>query len=274
MKKTISFILAAMLLLVGCSTRESNNKWKPQHVSENIKPYAEKALNIVEQYLAFDISLEEFYADMSDVNNRLDWDDFLDWDDLEKTNIADLTVCNAISDLYYHYDEFTDNAFRMYRDILRFQLGQNVKDTIYSPAKNIRAYDDESQYIAKQLKLEDLPIFDASVYIFDDSSLPTVSLTFDLANGVTPEDAFTHSKTLIQQMKKHEICLDYLTIYYHIYGQTTFIVDVRLNDSGEYALDLSFIDDKNTEREYFEPTDENVEQMVIAATAYVSDYVK
>lgn len=268
MKKTISFILAAMLLLVGCTTQESDNKWKPQHVSDNIKPYAEKALDIVEQYLAFEISLNEFYADMSDVNNRLDWDD------RGENNLADLTICTAISDLYYHYDEFNDNAFRLYRDVLRFQMGQNAKDTTHSPPKTIRAYDDESQYLAKQLKLEDLPIFDASVYIFDDSSLPTVSLTFDLANSVIPEDVFAHYKTLIKQAEKNEILLDFLTIYYHVYGQTAFAIDISLDDSGKYALALSLIDDEAAEREYVESTDANIERMIISATAYVSDYVK
>ena len=268
MKKTISFILAAMLLLVGCSTKESDNKWKPQRVSENIKPYAEKALNIVEQYLAFDISLEEFYADISDIHDRIDYEDG------EDHNTADLAVLSAISDLYFSYDEYSDRTFRLYRDILRFQLGQSVKKETYSAAKTLYAFDEESERIGKQLKLQELPMFESSVYVLDSSPVPTILLYFDLANGITPEDVFTHYKTILGLAKQHDICLDDLIIYYRVYGQIVFTIDLRLEDSGEYTLSLGFDASATAVREYIEPTDANIQKMIIAATAYVSDYVK
>ena len=274
MKKTISFILVVLLLLVGCTTQVADNKWKPQHVSDNIKSYAEKALDLVDQYLAFEISLKEFNAGMEEVFNRLDWYELLGTH--EQKNYADIAASSAIWDLHLYYDDFNfnDNAFRMYRDILRFQLGQNVKGATHSPTKTIRTGDEESQSLAKQLKLQEFPIFDAYIDIYDDSSLPTVSLTFDLANNVMPENVFTHYKTLIKQVKKREIGLDSLTIYYHIYGQTAFEIDVSLYDSGEYFLALNLINDEAAEPEYIEATDENIERMVVAATAYVSDYMK
>ena len=274
MKKTICFILAVLLLFVGCTTQESDNKWKPQHVSDNIKPYAEKALDLVDQYLAFELSLEELNAGLEEVFDRFDWYELLTAPNQESR--ADIAASSAIWDLYLYYDDFNfnDNAFRMYRDILRFQLGQNVRGATHSPTKTIRTGDEESQSLAKHLKLQEFPIFDAYVDFVGDPPLPSISLTFDLSNNVIPEDVFSYCKTLIKQVKKLEIGLDSLTIYYHIYGQTAFEIDVSLYDSGEYFLALNLINDEAAEPEYIEATDENIERMVVTATAYVSDYMK
>lgn len=274
MKKTICFILAVLLLFVGCTTQESDNKWKPQVVSDNIKPYAEKTLDLVDQYLAFEISLEELNAGLEEVFDRFDWYESLTASN--QASHADIAAFSAIWDLYLYYDyfNFNDNAFRMYRDILRFQLGQNVRGATHSPTKTIRTGDEESQSLAKNLKLQEFPIFDAYVDFVGDPPLPSISLTFDLANNVIPEDVFSYCKTLIKQVKKLEIGLDSLTIYYHIYGQAAFEIDVSLYDSGEYSLALNLINDEAAEPEYIEATDENIERMVVAATAYVSDYMK
>lgn len=274
MKKIVVIFLAALILLTGCNAQSASKTWRPHTVSENIKPYAEKALNLVEQYLSFEITLKEFYEGISSVHNRIDRDD------CEDQNSADSSVCSAIFDLYLYYDEFNDNTFRMYRDILRFQLGQTADGT-YSPSKRISAMDYENPFdeskanqIGKRLNLQQLPVHDASICLSGDPSLPTIYLTFDLMNGITPEDVFAHFNALIDSAQNEGICIDTLFIFYHIYGQTAFSVHVMANDSGEYTMALGLDTRSAADREYVALTDENIQRMIDSASSYVSNYTK
>lgn len=268
MKHICVFLVCLCLLLSGCQNTTTSEHWQPSITSANIEPYAEKALGIVEQYLAFEITLSEFSAGISEVYNRLDWDD------CEENNSADTAVCSTISDLYFHYDEFNDNAFRMYRDILIFQLGGIAKDETYPPAKRINAFEEESKNLANRLKLQSFPASDVSIYAFEESSFPLVLITFDLANGVMPEDVFNYYKTLINYAKQEDVRIDSLTIFYHIYGQLAFAIDAISNESGTYTLSLDLDVGNITKKEYVESTDENINQMIIEASTYVSDYTK
>jgi len=267
MKKPISFILAAMLLLAGCSTKESDNKWKPQHVSDNIKPYAEKTLDLVDQYLAFEISLKELGAGIEEVHNRLDWDD------CEENNSADTAVCSAISDLYYNRTEPGDNTFRMYRDILCFQLGESTSGETYLPQKNIQTYESEGDHLVDLLKLQAFPASDVSVYIIEDSQLPHVWMTFDLMTGVMPEDVFAHCETFFKKASLEGVRSD-LIISYNVCGQLAFSVDALSNDAGSYTLFLNLDTGNIQERKFVEPTADNIEKMIRSASAYVSDHIK
>lgn len=267
MKKVASVFLAALLLITGCSTQSANKKWKPQHVSDNIKPYAEKALEVIDQYLAFEISLKEFSASIEELHNRLDWDD------CEENNSADTAVCSILSGLYFHSDAFTDNTLRMYRDILCFQLGKGTSGEQYLPPKNIQTYEPQGDHLVDILKLKSFPVSDVSVHISQNSQPLLVMMTFDLMNGVIPKDAFTHCETFFKKASLEGIRSD-LIVYYNVCGQLAFSVDALANDSGSYTLFLNLDTGSITERKFVDPTADNIEKLINDASDYVSDYLK
>lgn len=233
MKKMIVLLLCLGLLFAGCSTsKEDSNGWKPLLASDEVIPYAEQAIEILDSYLGFDMSADEATKALDRLVDRVE---SLDIDSLEilkgtsDYNETDYNIAYNIDFLSIgSIDDRTDKECMMYRDFFRFSIGEKVSGKTYSPKKRIS----KDNPLSQKLVDSDIPISKA----YDDSNgNAKITLFFDYCNGVKVEYIYDYVRKVIRSAERQEILLEDITVWYHCYDQEVFILSIDLSKDPIYG---------------------------------------
>lgn len=224
MKKILSLaILTSLLILAGCS---GSDTWKPESTSQEIRPYVERAIEIIDSYLGFDISAEQANTAFTELYSRLEPLGVTDTD--SSYSFVDRTAVLAIMRL--SHSDFTDTEYRETRDILAYQIGESVSGKAFPVKKDLNIFEDEQ--VPEALRDFDAPAYSSSVFEFSDGY--HFSLYFDAINGIAPSDLLTYANTIIDSVLKvtdssHKTSFN-VHIGYNYYEQTVFGLYLQLDD--------------------------------------------
>lgn len=181
----ISLILA--MLLLGCSSEDT---WKPEEASKEIRPYIERAIEIIDNYLSFDISQEDAKKAFTELSNRISSLNITEID--SGYSDADKSIAYEIKSLTY--GNRTDLEYHQSRDILSFQIGKDVSGKAYPVEKESDIFEDEP--VHQSIKEFDAPASRCLTGELSNNAL-LISIDFDAINGIKPSDVLSYTNTLI-----------------------------------------------------------------------------
>lgn len=249
MKRIFIIPLILAMLLFGCSSEDT---WKPEIASKEIRPYAERAIEIIDSYLSFDISQDDAETAFTELANRIG--------SLNITEInsgysnADKSIAYEIQSLSYGYQ--TDLEYRQGRDILAFQIGKDVSGKAYPVEKESNIFEDKP--VHQELKEFDAPVSLCVIGDMGDNPF-WISIYFDAMNGIAPFDLLSYTNELIDIISNIGATspeLEFqINIGYQYYEQFVFrlrlnlkgtTIDGFLSSSVDHIMDFDSLDEIET----------------------------
>ena len=208
MKKIRTFcvasILMACILLCGCS---SNPSYKVQCAkSSSVVKVAENAIEIIDRYLDYKISVEEMQDQLIPLYQRLGGD-YKDYDisEQEQEHTIAYNLC-MISDFANRY---SDEEILLRRDTIAANAGISVSGTVF---QNTDIFDEDDMLEKFDLRLEG--ISDLRIFKKDDGRY-MVSAAFDFSHGFTS----TNVQEYFEKMSQHSDDCSSVTAEIQYYGQ-------------------------------------------------------
>ena len=224
-KRLIAFISCAVLLLCTAACGSGVAKWKPARASDEIAPYARRAIEIIDEYLDFEMSADEAEKELRELHVRMIPLNISEGD--SGYNVADQKIDYYIDWLtMFSMSNHTDAELREYRDILAFQIGEKVSGKTYTALKSTPTGTENklSQYI----DLENTP-FDVGT-INQTADYCFVTLSFDTRNGVTAQDIQKSIESAFNSAGKEDSISFNITVYIYCYDQPAVCISVHSND--------------------------------------------
>lgn len=205
------------------------NRWKPVTASKEVKPYAEEAIEIIEQYLHFDIDEKTADEKIANLQQRIDR---LEIDAEESQyNDADKVIAQAIDLLEIVSIKYKkDIELKQTVDILSVQIGKKPSGEMYDP-KEFTYSDLESA--ADLFNMKNFSAVNCSVKAgSDDTAL--IYVNFDAMYGTKATEVQTCTKEIIRTLEASGVHSGSLYITYEYYEQSIFTI--MLTYSNEYGI--------------------------------------
>lgn len=231
MKKIIALLLliAIVFTLSGCG---SSRTWTPATVSSNVKTYVKTTVELLEQYLNFEISEDEFDEKIQEINHRLSQYDLLDSENVE--NQAEYIAARLIDSLAeYGIPYKSDSRIKEKIDILRFQMGEETSGEIYSVTPTTS---DEAQEYIKSLDFADT-LYEICM-LSDTENSKSIYLSYDRRNGETVESI---NRCILGSWDKLFSSENVsLSIFYDCYDQSVVNYTIRYIDGSLEGFIMNF----------------------------------
>lgn len=232
-KQLFSIFIVIALILSGCGenqpTRKNKSmKWEPVLASEEMIPYATRAIEIIDKYLSFQKSWDESREDFMDL--------FFRSADLIYTDIytADHTIKQILSGL--NSNKKSEAEYRYLKDVLCFYAGKPVSGAVYPAEKNIynytEGYDATTDFV-KIVDIDEIPFMSGTAH--NDNLGKEITLNFDQMNGVSVSDLQGYiEKMLIKMQDAGEQNL-MLSVNYSRFEQSIFRIFILKNSELFYG---------------------------------------
>lgn len=242
-KRLIAVISCAALLLCITACGAGSAKWKPARASSEIEPYAQRAIELIDGYLAFELTSDEASEAFRELHVRMIPLDISEED--SGYNVADQRIDYYIDWLaMFSMSNRTDDELREYRDILAFQIGEKVSGKTYAALKGTPTGTESklSQYI----DLESMPFDFGTVNQTADYCF--VTLSFDTRSGVTAQDIQKSIESAFNSAGKEDSKSFNITVYIYCYDQPAVCISVHSNDGSFMGAvrELVATDDENS----------------------------
>ena len=232
--KKLFLLMLCVCLLAGCSSATTSAKWQREPVSADIKPYAKRAVEVIDSYLAFQMSADEAGAALDEVYKRMDGQGIRTKDDVysdhEQSIALDIYLLSGSG-----IARRTDVELRQYRDEIAFAIGEPVTGYVYEAERNIW---DEDDPLADLIDINDIPFDSGSADVtddfyrcslfFDEMNVPKI---LDLQEWITP----IYNCLLTESKNMH------ISIYYDRYGQSVCNISISVYD-GQFSGDVGRMD--------------------------------
>ena len=134
-------------------------------------------------------------------------------------------VYSSVQALYLYSESFSDSDFRRYRDILAFQIGEDVSGVAHDvDVSNWYEFSPEGSVLAEEFDIYSIPAANVSIRTEDDGfKLGYVfSITFDVCNGVYPDNFKEYVDRIKASATEKDIPLEGICIDYFCYEQPVF----------------------------------------------------
>ena len=246
MRKFVAFVclIALLLSFVACGAK-NNNVWVPESVSKDLRPYAETALDILNQYLSFSISSDDAAAKFEELQHRVDTIGIDPYS--ADTSPADSQIIQAIK----HVDMFCfsivseeEDVF-LYKDIISFQLGNSLSGKSY-PADKIYTTEDSKTHLDIFLSVDTAPFSDAFVYYDENGAFWQISLTFDKLNGIAIEGLGKYINEILENAYANDIDSLEIDIHYEVCGQDAATICAEANRDSVYFYSLRSLRERSS----------------------------
>ena len=266
-KRLLAFITSAALLLCLAACGAKTPKWEPERASAEIAPYARRAIEIIDEYLDFELSSDEAEKEFRELHVRMIPLDISEDD--SGYNVADQRIdyyVDWLARLSIKYR--TDAELREYRDIFTFQIGEKVSGKTYTARKSTPSGSDDklSQYI----DIENTPFDFATINQTADYCF--VTLSFDTRNGFTAQDIQNSIGSAFNSAGKEDSKSFNITAYIYCYDQPAACISVHSNDGSFMGAvrELGATDKENSSATLHEfDSMDGLSKAVAAASSFV-----
>lgn len=224
MKRLFVFLITLCILLAGCSTETDSGQWQPIRASAEIEPYARRAIEIIDEYLAFEMTSDEATKAFWELYRRISSFDIIAID--SEYNDADQTIYHSISSLSSgQAKNKSDIEYYQYRDLLSFQVGEPVSGKSYNAERSVPLDDD---YLEELIEIDSIPFNLGSMRVMDDYRHGL--LHFDSRNGVCISDLQQYIETFYESLIDNGITNAGISVYYSCFDQDVFCVSLNIGD--------------------------------------------
>ena len=223
MRKVLAVALALLSVfgLVACGSGDSPDTWTPTRASSEIEPYAQKAIEIIDGYLAFELTVDEATNEFRELRRRIEPFDIRGID--STYNDPDQSIAHIIEMLsILDADTRTDLEYYEYRDILAFQIGEAVSGKSYDPD---RYGIDNCPKMMELFDVEAFPVEYVSELEFEDGWY--WSMTFDELNGVSITDFQGYIESVYDDFINSNMNEGSLSFNYSRYEQDVFYISLN-----------------------------------------------
>ncbi len=218
MKRYFAVFLSLVVLLSGCSSKETAATWTQRKALKEIEPYAQKAIEIIDGYLAFELTADEATNEFESLYQRIEPYDIRGTDSTYSD--PDKTISYVLDSLaIFDADKKTDIEYHQYRDILAFQIGEDVSGKKYDAAQ---MGIDNCVRLAELVNIDAFPFDSAMEYEYN--GYWTWGLTFDEMNGISPSDLQKYIETIISKLQETDIKNYSFNFSYNCYEQDVFTI--------------------------------------------------
>lgn len=124
MRKIVCFLILACVAscFAGCG---NTTRWEPERVSDDLIPYVERTIEIIDGYLNFEIPADEATTQIGEVSNRMGAESIADFDNnypfVERHCASYITRWEK-----FGIDSDSDIELRAARDVLLYAIGNPV----------------------------------------------------------------------------------------------------------------------------------------------------
>lgn len=253
MKKIISItlLICMVLSMAACEGQRKNDTWEPELASTYVRPYAERAIEIIDDYLHFEMNSDEANSAFEELNNRIE---SLDVDMYsQNTNSGDAQIAMAIR----HVDRFcfsilsTDEEVCLYRDIISYQIGEEVSGKTYE-AERVVSPEGGELLLGQFLDIENAPFSSSWVYHDEASDSWYINLKFDKMNDVSLASLDAYIAEILGSADTKGIDSIMLTISYNVYAQEAATVYIIVQEDSFYGYSLRSWHDRKEATEKFQ----------------------
>lgn len=241
MKKLVACIIVAALVCAGCGS--NSDKWVQENASEDVRPYAEQAINIIDEYLAFEISSEEATKSFSELYKRISSLDISGTN--SDYNDQDLIISHSIRMLSIgQINSRSDIELYEYRDTIAFQIVKPTSGKVYEANRNVFNYiynedgdliddPDAEENLSKFLSISSVPFSSASAD--EDLGYWHISIYFDAKNGVGVSSIQKYIKNIYTRFRLKGLTTASVTVHYEKYEQPVFSIHLSIDDGNVYG---------------------------------------
>ena len=231
-KQFLITLIILALILAGCSNGASTSaRWNPVQASDKVVPYAERAIELIDLYLDFDISAKELKSEMSSLYDRMHGSTIQTGDDYNK---ADKEIARYIFDMKSYTK--SDDTCKQYREKISFLIGI-VPNGIVTPAKREISNEEDSISARGNLKnfvdVDSVPF--SRGYADKDIGFWSVRLTFDMENGVKVSDLEKYINQVLQNFKDFDLDSASVSCYYDCFGESVFDIHIHVYEDKVYG---------------------------------------
>ena len=220
----VALVLLSVFGLVACGSGDSPDTWTPTRASSEIEPYAQKAIEIIDGYLAFELTVDEATNEFRELRRRIEPFDIRGID--STYNDPDQSIAHIIEMLsILDADTRTDLEYYEYRDILAFQIGEAVSGKSYDPD---RYGIDNCPKMMELFDVEAFPVEYVSELEFEDGWY--WSMTFDELNGVSITDFQGYIESVYDDFINSNMNEGSLSFNYSRYEQDVFYISLRFTE--------------------------------------------
>lgn len=217
----VALVLLSVFGLVACGSGDSPDTWTPTRASSEIEPYAQKAIEIIDGYLAFELTVDEATNEFRELRRRIEPFDIRGID--STYNDPDQSIAHIIEMLsILDADTRTDLEYYEYRDILAFQIGEAVSGKSYDPD---RYGIDNCPKMMELFDVEAFPVEYVSELEFEDGWY--WSMTFDELNGVSITDFQGYIESVYDDFINSNMNEGSLSFNYSRYEQDVFYISLN-----------------------------------------------
>lgn len=239
----VALVLLSVFGLVACGSGDSSHTWTPTRASSEVEPYAREAIEVIDGYLAFELTVDEATNKFKELGRRIDPLDIRGMDSTYSNpdqRIAYIIETLSILDA----DMRTDLEYHEYRDILAFQIGEKVSGKSYDPNK----YGiDDCPKMLEFFDADTFPIQFAQEIEFDDGWY--WGMTFDELNGVSIKDLQGYIESVhddLDDLINSNTNNISFSFYYKRYEQDVFYISLRF--TGEKLTGAVYRDGEEVEK--------------------------
>jgi len=220
MKRLCVILLAIVIVFTGCSKPE--RMWEASTVAEDILPYAERAVEILEGYQNGEYDARGTRALFNELYEKIDELNINFMISQGKYFSADLCVYNRIEYLARgtHIKYLSDADIEKHIALFRcFQYGE-ISKQVYPPDELFAGGYDPDEYLG------DLSSLATDYFASIETQYPYIHVTFDYINGVKLKDFFSYVKKLNSNLIETGK-LKNLHVEYRCYDQHVISVSIR-----------------------------------------------
>lgn len=224
-KRLLAFLTSAALLLCLPACGAETPKWEPGRASAEIEPYARRAIEIIDGYLAFEMTTEEATEAFRELRKRMNPTEI--WSVDSEYSEPDQVVAQIISGLTIGQADYrTDLEYREYRDVLAFQIGEEVSGKVYKSDRSVLS--DKDAEMAVFIDLENMPFDFSSVDKYEEFC--AVSVWFDTRNGVSIPILQKCIEDAHNAMSEQSFSTAHLGFYIRSYDQSVLSISISVNE--------------------------------------------
>lgn len=189
-------------------------------MSADIKPYAKRAVEVIDAYLAFQMSADEAGAALDEVYERMDGQSIRTKDDIysdrEQSIASDIYLIsgNGVA-------RRTDVELRRYRDEIAFAIGEPVTGYVYEAEQNIW---DEEDPLPSLIDIDSVPFFSGGANVTAD--MCHCALFFDEMNVPDIEDLQIYIEYAFNCMLAKGKNITSLNVHYRRFGQSVLVINI------------------------------------------------
>lgn len=220
-KRLIAFITSVTLLFCLAACGIGTPEWEPVRASEDVEPYARRAIEIIDEYLAFEITADEAEKAFRELHVRIIPLNISD-DDSEY-NKADRIIDDCIDTLaMLSIKNRSDAELNEYKDIFAFQIGEKVSKKTYTAPQHV--FSEKEEELSQYIDIEKIHFDLASIHQSADSCF--IYFVFDTRNGFTEQDITQILESAFSNTEKTISKSFSFTVYIQCYDQPAVCISI------------------------------------------------